>query len=90
MVDGELTRTAERTSGNAIVSLVLGITGLFVLPLVLSVLAIVFARRAQAEIGATPGLGGRGIARAGEILGWIGVAIGILTVLVLVLVFAAW
>jgi hypothetical protein len=90
MVEDRLTHTAERTSGNAIVSLVLGITGLFVLPLVLSALAIVFARRAEHELALNPELGGNGIARAGEILGWIGVAIGVVGVLVVLLLLAAW
>jgi sugar (pentulose or hexulose) kinase len=61
------------TSGKAIASLVLGIGGFVIFPLVLSILAIVFGRSAKREIAERPGLGGAGLATAGIVLGWIGV-----------------
>ena len=77
------------TSGKAIASLVLGIGGFVIFPLVLSILAIVFGRSAKREIAERPGLGGAGLATAGIVLGWIGVALVALAVLFIVLVVAA-
>ena len=77
---------AQRTSGYAIASLILGIAGFFVFPIVPSILAIVFGRKAQEEIGRDPTLGGEGLATAGIVLGWVGVAllgIGLLFLLLL-------
>jgi hypothetical protein len=77
------------TSGKAIASLVLGIGGFVILPLVLSILAIVLGRSAKREIAERPGLGGGGLATAGIVLGWIGVALVVLAVLFIVLVVVA-
>ena len=77
-----------RTSGSAIASLVLGIAGIFVLPVVLSVLAIIFGKRAKDEIDSSEGVGGEGLATAGVVLGWIGLALGIIGVLFLLLLAA--
>ena len=68
----ELART--RTSGLAIASLALGVIGFFAVPLLASILAIVFGRNAQREIARDPSLGGEGYAQAGVILGWVGLA----------------
>ena len=75
---------AQRTSGYAIASLILGIAGFFVFPIVPSILAIVFGRKARTELSRDPTLdvlaGGRGP------LGWVGVAlvgIGVLFILLL-------
>jgi len=81
--------TSGETSGKAIASLVLGIGGFVIFPLVLSILAIVFGRSAKREIAERPGLGGTGLATAGIVLGWIGVALAVLFVLFIVLVVAA-
>jgi len=56
---------------------------------VLSILAIVFGHQAKREIAERPGLGGAGLATAGIVLGWIGVALVVLAVLFIVLVVAA-
>ena len=64
------------TSGEATASLILGICGLVVCPLVCSVLAIVYGRRAQREIAASGGrLGGDSYASAGIITGWVGLGL---------------
>jgi hypothetical protein len=68
----------SRTSGAAIASLVLGIVGVTVFPLIPSVLALVFGSRARDEMRADRGVSGEGLATAGIILGWIGVAISLL------------
>lgn len=66
----------------AIVSLVLSISGLMpVLPVVGSIGGIVTGMIARKEIRAAPGhYAGDGAARAGIILGWIGLALGVLAV----------
>jgi len=74
-----------RTSGAAIASLVLGIVGLFVIPLITSIAAIFLGRRAQREIAENPGLSGEGLAKAGVVLGWIGVALMVAGIIVGVL-----
>jgi hypothetical protein len=71
-----------RTAGNATASLVLGIIGLFVCPVICSVAAIVVGLQARREIAATPGLGGRGAAGTGIALGVIGIAVFIVGLIV--------
>jgi hypothetical protein len=85
-------RAAQRTSGYAVASLVLGIAGFFVFPVIPSILAIVLGNKARAEMRADPTIAGDGLATAGIVLGWVGVAItGIVLVfgLLLLLAFAA-
>ena len=81
-----------QSSSNATVALVLGICGFVVCPLVCSVLAIVFAKKAYTEIDYSGGrIGGRGMAQAGLILGWVGVglcALGLLIVIAYLVLFA--
>lgn len=61
------------TPGEATASLVLGILGILVCPIILSVLAIVFGLKAKNMIDASGGyLGGRGVAMAGLVLGIVG------------------
>src|SRR3954447_21703424 len=90
---GPPTPPPQENSSNATIALVLGICGFVVCPLVCSVLAIVFANQAYAEIDGSGGrIGGRGLAQAGLILGWIGVGlcvVGVLFVVVIFLVAAA-
>jgi Domain of unknown function (DUF4190) len=62
---------ATRTSGLAIASLVLGIVWIFWLG---SGLAIIFGHISLAQMKKDPGLSGRGMAIAGLVLGYIGLA----------------
>lgn len=73
----------QRTPGKATAALVLGIIGIFILPIVCSTLAIIFGVQARNEIDADPSLGGRGMATAGMVLGIVGIALGILWAIVL-------
>lgn len=76
------------SSGKATASLVLGILGLVVCPLVLSVPAIVLGRGAMREIDASGGMiGGRSSAQAGFWLGVVGTAWVVLAFLIVVAVF---
>jgi Domain of unknown function (DUF4190) len=83
--DGRWVQAAPTSSGKATAALVLGILGLFFCPLVCSVLALVFGYQGRNEIDASGGrMGGRGNATAGLVLGWIGVVIYGLMVLLIV------
>jgi len=73
-----------RTNSYAIASLVLGIVNM----LVGSILALVFGYRAMREIDASQGTQtGRGFAVAGVVLGWVGLASGVIWVVLFVLFF---
>jgi hypothetical protein len=78
---------ARRTEGLAVASLVLGIAGFVVCPLICSVLAIVFGTQAKNKIRLDPSLQGEGMAQAGFILGIVGLAVGV--VLLVIVIFAA-
>jgi hypothetical protein len=66
--------TAPRTNPLAVASLVLGIVNM----LVGSILALVFGYRAMREIDESHGTQtGRGLAVAGVVLGWVGLAMGL-------------
>jgi multisubunit Na+/H+ antiporter MnhB subunit len=66
----------QESSGKAITALVLGICGLVVCPLVLSIPAVIFATLARTEIRESRGrLGGASMAQAGLVLGWVGIAV---------------
>ena len=78
----------RKTEGLAVASLVLGIAGFVVCPLICSVLAIIFGLQAKTKIRQDPSLQGEGMAQAGFILGIIGLAIGAI-VLVIIIIAAA-
>jgi hypothetical protein len=74
------------TNGKATAALILGILGLVFCPFICSVLALVFGYQARGEIDRSGGRqGGRGLATAGVITGWIGIAITLLFVLLIVI-----
>lgn len=78
---------APPTSGLAVASLIMGIVGWFVLPLVGGVLAVVFGHMAKREIAQSEGrLGGDGLATAGLVLGYLGVGLWLLGLLAFILV----
>jgi hypothetical protein len=67
------------TNDKALISLIAGILGLTLLPLIGSIAAIITGNMAKNEIRAAAGAySGEGLARAGVILGWVGVALGVL------------
>lgn len=71
-----------QTSGKAVVSLVLAIVGLFIIPIILSVLAIIIGWAALTDVDRNPSIGGRGLAISGIVIGIIGLIIGIIGVIV--------
>lgn len=82
----------QRTSGQAVAVLVLGIASLTVFWAVAGIAALVLARGARRDIAASGGrLGGNGLVRAGVICSWISIALTVLAailVAVLLLAFA--
>jgi hypothetical protein len=77
---------APAASGRATAALVLGLVGLVFCPLICSVLALVFGYQGRREIDASGGqLSGRGSAVAGIVLGWVGVVIyGLFLLLIII------
>jgi uncharacterized membrane protein len=74
----------RRTDGGAIASLVLGVLGFVVFPVVPSILAIWLGLAAKRRMRQDPSLGGEGLATAGVILGVIELALVTLAVALLV------
>lgn len=83
-------QAGPKTNGLAIASLVLGIAGLvFYACGATSVLALVFGYMSRGQIDRDPqNQGGRGMAIAGIIMGWIGVAIFVIFWVVIVIIAA--
>ena len=78
---------APPTNGYAIASLVCGIAGYVAIPLVGHILALVFGYVARGQIDRSGGNeGGRGMAVAGIILGWIGLVLSIIGLIIAIIV----
>ena len=78
-------QSAPSTPGSATAALILGICALVICPLICGPLAIVYGNKAKSEINASNGnLGGAGLATAGIVLGWIGVAFAVIGILVVI------
>ncbi len=79
----------QTTPGSATAALILGICALLVCPIICAPLALVYGNKARNEIDGSGGrLGGRGMATAGIVLGWIGVAYAVLVVIYIIAVAA--
>jgi hypothetical protein len=73
---------APLTSNMALVSLIMGVLGWVVLPVVGSLLAVVFGHAALGEIDRSGGqLGGRGMAQIGLILGYVALGLAVLSMI---------
>jgi hypothetical protein len=71
------------TSGMAVAALVMGIVGLTLLPLVGSILALIFGYMARNDIRQRPDeVSGDGLALAGIVMGWIAIGLSVLGLLV--------
>jgi hypothetical protein len=69
----------------ALVSLIMGILGWLVLPIIGSVLAVVFGYAALGEIDRSEGqIGGRGMAQVGLVLGYVALALSVLSIILFV------
>ena len=66
------------TSNMAVISLISGILGLSMFPVIGSIIAIITGQSARGETRANPPrASGDGLATAGIIMGWVGVALGV-------------
>lgn len=82
-------QTPRTTSGTATASLVCGILGWSVLPVIGAIMAVILGHVARNEIRASRGsLGGDGMATAGLILGYAGIGLAALGVIVTIAVAA--
>ena len=80
---------SPQTPGSATAALILGICGIVLCPLICGPLAIVYGNKAKGEIRSSNGrLGGQGLAQAGVVMGWIGVAFAVLGILFFVIAIA--
>jgi hypothetical protein len=78
-----------RSNGKAVASLVLGIVGIFVCPIIASVLAIIFGYSARTEIAASRGTqSGDSNAVAGIILGCVGLVLYAVGIIIWIMVAA--
>jgi hypothetical protein len=76
-------------SSMAVVSLVAGILGITFLPLIGSIVAVITGYMARKEIQQSNGdLGGDGLATAGLVLGWVGIALSVIGVCIFGVLFA--
>ena len=85
--DGQWVQTGgTASSGKSTAALVLGIPGLLFCPLICSVLALVLGYQSRREIDASGGrMSGRGNATAGIVLGWIGIALSVIFIVLVVI-----
>ncbi len=72
---GSVMASVDRTEPFAIASIVCAVANFLGGFLIGAILAIIFGKIAQNNIAANPALGGAGLARAGIIVGWVGVGI---------------
>jgi len=80
----------QPTNTNAIISLVLGIVGIFLCGGILCPVAWYLGARAEQEIDASGGaVGGRGIATAGKIIGIIGTVLFLIWLVIAIIVLIA-
>jgi hypothetical protein len=81
-------RATSSTSTLAVISLVCGILGWTIMPMLGSLVAVITGHLARSEIRASQGrLEGDGLALAGLVLGWASIAIGVLMVIGVLLFF---
>ena len=75
----------QTTPGSATASLILGICSLVVCGIICGPLALVYGNKARNEIDASGGrLGGRGMATAGIVMGWIGIGLCVLWIIIFI------
>ena len=81
-----ITLPEGKIEGFAIASLACAVANFIFLYGVGAILAVIFGNIAKRKIRETPGLGGEGLARAGIIVGWVG--IGVMGVILVIIVLA--
>jgi hypothetical protein len=82
-MSNEMRQPVAETSSMAIISLIASIAGLFILPLAGSIVGIIVGNMAKKEILESGGMKtGEGLAQAGVIIGWVGLGLWVLGILV--------
>jgi hypothetical protein len=80
---------ARPTNDKALISLIAGILGVTLLPLIGSIVAVITGGMAKREIRDSAGAyGGDGMATAGLVLGWIGIGLSLVGLCVFGAIFA--
>ena len=75
------------TNGKAIAALVLSIFGIVSVPIISSIAALILGVQARREIASSGGWqSGDSLARAGIIIGWVGIALYTLLILIVVII----
>jgi hypothetical protein len=80
---------ARQNPTAGVVSLVMGILGLIGLPLIGSILALVFGYQSRREVEAQPAVYTDDLGRIGRVLGWVGIGLAAVMLLA-VLAAVAW
>ena len=81
MAEGQMAQTGERTSGKAIASLIFSILGSGIF----SIVGLILGYQAKREIDESGGrITGRGLALAGIIIGWVGLALTVLGIVLII------
>ena len=76
----------RESSSMAIISLIAGILGLFMIPVIGSIVAIITGGMAKRDIRASSGtIGGEGLATAGVVMGWIGLVLWGFSICIIIL-----
>jgi hypothetical protein len=70
--------------GFAVASLLCGLGAFFIIPVVGSILAIVFGHIGTARVLADPTFRGKELARAGIIIGWVGIVLAVIAALLII------
>ena len=70
----------------AVISLCLGVAGFVICPLIAHVAALITGYQARKLFTAHPELEGAGMARAGIVLGWVGVGLSVLAIAAVIVV----
>jgi hypothetical protein len=81
---------AARTDGYAIASIACSAVAFFGAFIIGSIAGIVFGKMAQDRIAADPTLQGEGLAQAGIILGWVGLVVGALFLMLVLTLFSGF
>lgn len=91
MTNGTSYSGTPQNNTNATISLIAGILGLTLFPGIGSIIAVILGMMAKKEIRAAlaagNAVGGDGMATAGLIMGWIGIALGVIACCVVGIVF---
>lgn len=83
VIQAEPVADTPKTSGKAIVSLVFGIIGFIMLPLIAGIVAVIVGYSAKSDIRKSAGaLKGEDMATAGIILGWVNLGLTVIGICV--------